>query len=75
MATEFSATGWNKITLEYLSSVNKLGKPKLQVILYEAKSLVQNSKQDMAGTLMDDSSGRADLCSDPEDNGKNSDYC
>jgi len=72
MATEFSAIGWNRVTLEYLHSAKQLDKKKLQVILDEAKGFV-TVKQD-ADELMEGSSGRAALCSDPEDDGKSSDH-
>jgi hypothetical protein len=74
MATEFSAIGWNRVTLEYLHSAKKLDKKKLQVILDEAKGLVKVKPQDAADELTDGSSGRAALCSDPEDDSMNSDH-
>jgi hypothetical protein len=72
MATEFSAIGWNRVTVEYLHSAKQLDKKKLQVILDDAKGLVK-AKQDVDES-MEGSSGRATLCSDPEDGGKNFDH-
>ena len=69
MATEFSAVGWNRVTVEYLHSAKKLDKKKLQGILDEAKGLVK-VKQD--ADELEEPSGRAALCSDEE--GKNSDH-
>jgi len=69
ISTEFSAAGWNKVTMEYLGSVKQLGKKKLKVILDEAKDLVQKGTgtgQEILNESMEPS-GRATLCSDEED--------
>jgi hypothetical protein len=61
-STEFSALGWNKITVEYLHAVKGLNEKKLTMIFDEAKELVKSVVQDE----MDSHSGRATLCSDEE---------
>jgi len=66
ISTEFSAVGWNKVTMEYLGSVKQLGKKKLKVILDEAKDLVQKGTgtgQEILNESMEPS-GRTTLCSD-----------
>jgi len=66
ISTEFSAVGWNKVTMEYLGSVKQLGKKKLKVISDEAKDVVQGTGQEILNESMEPS-GRATLCSDEED--------
>ena len=60
---EFSAQGWNKVTVEYLKSVKQLGAKKLRAIFDLAKGLVPKSQQFDAD---ESHSGRATLCSDEE---------
>jgi hypothetical protein len=61
-ATEFSAAGWNKATLEYLGSVKLLGAERLQVIFDEIKDIQMNQEDEEME--VDGYSGRANLCSD-----------
>ena len=65
---EFSAQGWNKITVEYLKSVKQLGTKRLRAIFDLAKGLVPKGASSASGQFdVDEShSGRALLCSDEE---------
>jgi hypothetical protein len=72
ISAEFSAQGWNKITVEYLESVKQLGTKRLKAIFDLAKGLDPKyaSGEFDAEELP---SGRATLCSD-EETGKISYY-
>lgn len=63
ISTEFSALGWNKVTMEYLHSIKQLGTKKLKQIFDEAREIVPQDSLIDAPEL---SSGRATLCSDED---------
>ena len=43
--TEFSAAGWNQVTMDYLDSVQKLGGKRLRAILEDAKSHIKGKNK------------------------------
>jgi len=43
--TEFSAAGWNQVTIDYLESIDGLGDKKLKLILDEANDRAKKGKK------------------------------
>ena len=65
ISVKFSALGWNRVTVEYLKSVQQLDVKKLRAIFDLAKGLVQKGQQ-LECDADESHSGRATLCSDEE---------
>jgi hypothetical protein len=65
ISAEFSAQGWNKVTIEYLASVKQLSEKKLKAIFDLAKDFIKKGTGQF--NVEQSHSGRATLCSDEED--------
>jgi uncharacterized protein with von Willebrand factor type A (vWA) domain len=66
ISAEFSAQGWNKITMEYFDSVKQLGTKRLKIIFDLAKSFLQKGACTDQLDIAKSDSGCAILCSDEE---------
>ncbi len=61
--SEFSAAGWNKVTIEYLKSIKGLGDARMKKIISEAREISMGKKREIIDKPM---SGRSNLHSDEE---------
>jgi hypothetical protein len=52
ISTEFSVTGWNEITLDYMDSVTKLNNGQLTVIFSQTKALAKKEQKKDLGTKL-----------------------
>ena len=68
---EFSAVGWNKVTLDYFDSVKKLSEARLVAIFDEAKAVAMKGKPRLAMVEEPAKSSRSTLESDDESEGWN----
>jgi hypothetical protein len=67
---EFSAAGWNQITLDYFDSIRKLSDARLTAIFDEAKAIATKCKPKLAMAMEEPAkSSRSTLQSDDESEG------
>lgn len=57
---EFSAAGWNQITVEYFNAVKKLSDARLTEIYDEAKALATKSRPGLAAMIANDGPSKLD---------------
>ena len=67
---EFSAAGWNQITVDYFDSIKNLSEARLTTIFDDARALVTKGKPHLAPIGQPEKSSRSTLQSDNESGGK-----